>query len=61
MTERRCSVSEQIRRYVEARAEEIDGQEFVILTFHVHHGQLRRVRVERTDEMSSADDERLTA
>jgi hypothetical protein len=61
VAERRCPVSEQMKAYIDARSEGIDGRAFARYTFDVHHGQLRRVRIEHTDEMASADDERLTA
>jgi hypothetical protein len=49
-----------MKAYIDARSEGIDGRAFARYTFDVHHGQLRRVKIEHTDEFGDASD-RLTA
>lgn len=47
--------------YLEAKRAEIDAQAFLCVRFDVHHGALRRAKVERTDEFGDAANERLSA
>lgn len=54
--------SEAMIRYLEERGPaEIDAHPFVRVVFDVHHGVLRRARVEKTDELGGAGDGRVSA